>query len=125
MGLLRNRGITDEERERLPPGQHLVRDFPILHAAGIPYRQAPPDWDFTVTGLVDTPLRWTIQELRSQPVTSVACDIHCVTSWSKLETRWEGMAVAPLLRELGGRPRPPTSWRTPRRATPPTCRSSG
>lgn len=100
MGLLRNR-ITDEERARLPPGQHLVRDFPILHAAGIPYRQAPPDWDLTVTGLVGAPLRWTMQELRAQPVTSVVCDIHCVTSWSKLDTRWEGVAVAPLLRELG------------------------
>lgn len=104
MGLLRNRGITAEERARLPPGQHLVRDFPVLHAAGIPYRQTAPDWDFTVTGLVDAPLRWTMQELRSRPVTSVVCDIHCVTSWSKLDTRWEGVAVAPLLRELGVAP---------------------
>ncbi len=100
-GLLRNRGISDDERSRLPPGQHLVRDFPVLHAAGIPYRQAPPDWDFRVWGLVDTPLRWTMQELRSQAITSVTCDIHCVTSWSKLDTRWEGVAVAPLLRGLG------------------------
>lgn len=101
MGLFRNRGVSDEERDRIPPGQHLVRDFPVLHASGIPYRSAPPDWDFRITGLVGTPLRWTMQELRAQPVTSVTCDIHCVTSWSKLDTRWEGVAVAPLLRELG------------------------
>lgn len=101
MGLLRNRGISDEERRRLPPGQHLVSDFPVLHAAGIPYTRTPPDWDFTISGLVDTPLRWTMQELRLQPITRVTCDIHCVTSWSKLDTRWEGVAVAPLLRELG------------------------
>jgi len=94
---LRNRGISDEERERLPPGQHLVRDFPVLHAAGTPYRQAPSDWDFRVTGLVDTPLRWTIQELRAQPITSVTCDIHCVTSWSKLDTRWQGVGLDALL----------------------------
>jgi DMSO/TMAO reductase YedYZ molybdopterin-dependent catalytic subunit len=104
MGFLRNRGIGDEERERLPPGQHLVRDFPVLHAAGIPYTRAPADWDFTVTGLVGTPLRWTMQELRAQDVTNVVCDIHCVTSWTKLDTRWEGVAVAPLLRELGLHP---------------------
>ena len=101
MGLLRHRGISDEERSRLPPGQHLVRDFPILHAAGIPYRQAPADWDFRISGLVDAPLRWTMEELRAQTITSVTCDIHCVTSWSKLDTRWEGVALAPLLRELG------------------------
>jgi len=104
MGLLRNRGISDDERRRIPPGQHLVRDFPVLHAAGIPYHQTPPGWDFRVTGLVDTPLRWTMDELRSQTITSVTCDIHCVTTWSKLDTRWEGVAVAPLLRELGVSP---------------------
>ena len=104
MGLLRNRGISDDERRRIPPGQHLVRDFPVLHAAGIPYRQTPPGWDFQITGLVDTPLRWTMDELRSQTITSVTCDIHCVTTWSKLDTRWEGVAVAPLLRELGVSP---------------------
>ena len=101
MGLLRNRGISDDERARLPPGQHLVRDFPVLHAAGIPYHRTPDDWDFRVTGAVETTLRWTMDELRSQSITSVTCDIHCVTSWSKLDTRWEGVAVAPLLRELG------------------------
>jgi DMSO/TMAO reductase YedYZ molybdopterin-dependent catalytic subunit len=104
VGLLRNRGISDEEKERLPPGQHLVRDFPVLHAMGIPYRQAPPDWDFRITGAVDTPLRWSFDELRAQPITRVTCDIHCVTSWTKLDTRWEGIAVAPLLRELGVSP---------------------
>jgi DMSO/TMAO reductase YedYZ molybdopterin-dependent catalytic subunit len=104
MGLLRNRGISDDERRRIPPGQHLVRDFPVLHAAGIPYRQTPPGWDLRISGLVDTPLRWTMDELRSQTITSVTCDIHCVTTWSKLDTRWEGVAVAPLLRELGVSP---------------------
>jgi DMSO/TMAO reductase YedYZ molybdopterin-dependent catalytic subunit len=101
MSLLRNRGVSDDEKLRLPPGQHLVRDFPVLHAAGIPYRQAPPDWDFTITGAVETTLRWTLAELRTRAITRVTCDIHCVTTWSKLDTIWEGVALAPLLRELG------------------------
>ena len=104
MGLLRNRGISDDERRRLPPGQHLVRDFPVLHAAGIPYREAPPDWDFRITGAVATPLRWTLEELRAQTIARVTCDIHCVTTWSKLDTVWEGVALAPLLRDLGVSP---------------------
>ncbi len=104
MGLWRNRGISDDERRRLPPGQHLVRDFPVLHAASIPYREAPPDWDFRITGAVATPLRWTLEELRSQTITRVTCDIHCVTTWSKLDTAWEGVALAPLLRDLGVSP---------------------
>jgi len=104
VAVLRRRGASDEERARLAPGQHLVRDFPILHAGSVPYRQAPPGWDFRIWGAVETPLRWTFEELRSQDVTRLTCDIHCVTTWTKLDTVWEGIAVAPLLRSLGVRP---------------------
>ena len=110
----RNRGISDDERDRIPPGQHLVRDFPVLHAWVDPLPERPARLGLPGDGASSTrPLRWTMDELRAQPVTSVTCDIHCVTSWSKLDTRWEGVALAPLLRELGiherrharGRPR--------------------
>ena len=101
MGLLRNRGISDEERTRLAPGQHLVRDFPVLHAGTIPYTSPPPDWDLRVWGAIDTPVRWSLRDLLDQPVSRVTCDIHCVTTWSKLDTAWEGIALAPLLRALG------------------------
>ncbi len=101
MGLLRNRGASDEERARIAPGQHLVRDFPVLHAGSIPYREVPPGWSFRIWGLVDIPVTWTWDELTAQDVSSVTCDIHCVTSWTKLDTRWEGVAVRPLLERLG------------------------
>ena len=101
MGLLRNRGLSEDERRRVPPGQHVVSNFPVLHAGSVPYQQAPPDWDFTISGLIDTPVRWTLQELRSRPITRITTDIHCVTSWSKLGTVWEGVALWPLLQELG------------------------
>jgi DMSO/TMAO reductase YedYZ molybdopterin-dependent catalytic subunit len=97
----KGRGVTEEERARLAPGQHLVRDFPVLHAGSIPYREVPADWDFRIWGAVDRPLRWTYEELRAQDVTRQVCDIHCVTTWTKLDTVWEGVAVAPLLRSLG------------------------
>ena len=97
----RGRGVTEEERARLAPGQHLVRDFPVLHAGSIPYREVPADWDFRIWGRVDRPLRWTYEELRSQDITRQVCDIHCVTTWTKLDTVWEGVALAPLLAEPG------------------------
>jgi DMSO/TMAO reductase YedYZ molybdopterin-dependent catalytic subunit len=100
---LRRTRITDEERRRLPPGQHLVRDFPVLHAGAVPYRTAPPDWDFRVFGGVEAPRRWSHEELRALPARTVTTDIHCVTAWSKLDTVWEGVPVAPLLDELGVR----------------------
>ena len=96
MGIFRKR----EADPRLPPGQHKARDFPVLHVGDVPYSTAPEDWDFTVRGEVENPLRWTLQELRSQPVTEVTADIHCVTSWSKLDTVWRGVSVPWLLEQV-------------------------
>ena len=101
MALFRNRGLTDDQRARLPPGQHLVRDFPVLHAGSVPYRQPPPGWDFRVFGAVERPRSWGLDEFRALPTRTVTTDIHCVTTWSKLDTVWEGVPVWPLLDELG------------------------
>lgn len=101
MGLLRNRGISEDERARLAPGQHLVRDLPVLHAGSIPYVTVPADWDLRIWGLVERPLRWTWDEFLAQDVTSVTCDIHCVTTWTTLDSFWEGVALRPLLESLG------------------------
>ena len=48
--------------------------------------------------------RWSLEEFRALPTVSVTTDIHCVTSWSKLDTLWEGVALWPLLEELGVAP---------------------
>ncbi len=104
MAFLRNRGISDEQRRRLPPGQHLVRDFPVLHAGSVPYREAPPGWDFRIWGGVENEGRWSLEGFRALPTVSVTTDIHCVTSWSKLDTLWEGVALWPLLERLGVTP---------------------
>lgn len=101
MRLLRDRGIGDGQSARVPPGQHLVRDFPVLHAGSVPYASPPPGWDFRIWGLVESPLSWSYDEMLAQDVRRVRCDIHCVTGWSKLDTVWEGVAVKPLLEGLG------------------------
>jgi DMSO/TMAO reductase YedYZ molybdopterin-dependent catalytic subunit len=97
MALLRNRGLTEEERLRLPPGQHVVRNFPVLHAGSVPYREAPAGWDFRIWGEVARPVRWSSDEFRALPTVTVTCDIHCVTSWSKLGTEWEGVPLSLVL----------------------------
>jgi DMSO/TMAO reductase YedYZ molybdopterin-dependent catalytic subunit len=97
VAFLRNRGLTDEERARLPPGQHLVRDFPVLHVGAVPYAEAPPDWDLRVFGAVESPMRWDLAGFRALPTATATCDIHCVTTWSKLDTVWEGVPMDWLL----------------------------
>jgi len=88
------------EASRLPPGQYLTRDFPVLSAGPTPH---PPldRWDFVIKGEVAAPRRWTWQEFRALPSERITTDIHCVTRWSKLDTVWEGVALDTLLAGVG------------------------
>jgi DMSO/TMAO reductase YedYZ molybdopterin-dependent catalytic subunit len=93
------RGRTRDQASagRLPPGQYVVRDFPVLSAGPTP-RTPLADWTFSITGEVDTPHRWTWDEFRKLPTETVTRDIHCVTKWSKFDTVWEGVSVDTLLK---------------------------
>jgi DMSO/TMAO reductase YedYZ molybdopterin-dependent catalytic subunit len=81
---------------RLPPGQYLEGGFPILSAGPTP-RTPLSEWDFTLVGEIDEPLRWNRDEFLALPSEEVTRDIHCVTKWSKLGTTWRGVSVDTLL----------------------------
>ncbi len=82
--------------ERIPPGQYETRDFPVLSAGPTP-RVDLATWDLTVDGDVAHPRRWSWEAFQALPRETPTVDIHCVTKWSKLDTRWEGVAVSTLL----------------------------
>jgi DMSO/TMAO reductase YedYZ molybdopterin-dependent catalytic subunit len=101
MELPATRGFTGRPRPadteaRIPPGQHVVDDFPVLTAGATP-RVRPETWTLTLSGEVDEPVTWTWEEFLELPNEDVTCDIHCVTSWSKLGTGWRGVAIDTLL----------------------------
>ena len=96
-----SRGFRGRPREqaagdRLPPGQYMVRDFPVLSAGPTPHTPIS-QWTFTVRGEIDEPKRWTWEEFRALPTETVTRDIHCVTKWSKFDTVWEGVSLDTLL----------------------------
>lgn len=81
---------------KLPPGQYVTEDFPVLSAGPTP---AVPiaTWEFklvTETGATKT---WNWEQFRSLPNEAIATDIHCVTRWSKFGTLWEGVSIDTLL----------------------------
>jgi DMSO/TMAO reductase YedYZ molybdopterin-dependent catalytic subunit len=99
-----SRGFVGKRRQpstanRLPPGQHLVTDFPVLSAGPTP-RPPLERWTFTLEGLVGAPVSWTWNEFRQLPRQQFTVDIHCVTTWTKLDTRWEGVSVDTLLEHV-------------------------
>ena len=92
------RHAPDADPSRVPPGQYVTADFPVLSAGPTP-RTALRDWTFSITGAA-TPKSWTWDEFRALPSEKVTTDIHCVTRWSKLDTTWQGVTLDTLLGEV-------------------------
>jgi DMSO/TMAO reductase YedYZ molybdopterin-dependent catalytic subunit len=88
------------EAGRVPPGQHLVGDFPVLSAGPTPHTPLE-EWTFSVTQDGQTRESWTWAELQALPAETITADIHCVTRWSKLGTQWRGVPVDVLLEAAG------------------------
>src|SRR3954462_9510222 len=91
----RGRPRREVDPSRIPPGQYLVDDFPVLSAGPTP-RVAPEAWSLTIDGAVDAPASWSWETCRALPQETVTVDIHCVTKWSKLGTSWTGVSVDTL-----------------------------
>ncbi|MGI6871532.1 sulfite oxidase-like oxidoreductase [Amycolatopsis sp. 3B14] len=85
--------------EKLPPGQYLVEDFPVLSAGPTP-RVRLENWRFTVTTETGQKHEWTWADLKALPSETPTVDIHCVTRWSKFGTRWRGVSLDTLLADV-------------------------
>jgi DMSO/TMAO reductase YedYZ molybdopterin-dependent catalytic subunit len=109
-----SRGFTGRRRpaadpSRIPPGQYLAADFPVLSAGPTP-RTPLDQWSFEIRGSVEHPSRWSWEEFAALPTERVTVDIHCVTKWSKLDTVWTGVSLDLLLQHAGVRGRYATAW---------------
>jgi len=94
-GFLGRRRPADVAK-RLPPGQYLVNDFPVLSAGPTPHM--PLDrWTFKMEGLVKAPVNWSWDEFLKLPSQEYTVDISCVTKWTKLDTKWRGVPIDTLL----------------------------
>jgi DMSO/TMAO reductase YedYZ molybdopterin-dependent catalytic subunit len=95
----RGRPKIAAETGRVPPGQYVTADFPVLSAGPTP--DVPLDqWRFTIRGQVDKPVAWSWEELIALPNEDVTVDFHCVTKWTKLDTVWKGVSVDTLLKDV-------------------------
>jgi DMSO/TMAO reductase YedYZ molybdopterin-dependent catalytic subunit len=94
--------------ERVPPGQHVVSDFPVLSAGPTPSTSLDA-WTFALQDGGSLLAKWTWAEFEALPQTTVVVDIHCVTAWSKLDTEWQGVTIDALL-EAAGQAEPPAPF---------------
>jgi DMSO/TMAO reductase YedYZ molybdopterin-dependent catalytic subunit len=107
-GFHRRRG-PQADPARVPPGQYVVGDFPVLSAGPTPH--TPPEaWSLSVDGAVGSARSWSWAELRALPAETFTTDIHCVTKWSKLDTTWTGVSLDVLLEGVEPRTTHVTAW---------------
>lgn len=88
--------VARPDSERLPPGQHLVRDWPVLDLGTEPAVTAAR-WRLAVNGLVEAPVTLDWAGFMAMPQSVKRSDIHCVTTWSRYDNDWQGVAVRDLL----------------------------
>ena len=90
-------GMPDEAHaNRLPPGQRLVTNWPVLDL-GIQPDVTRAEWQLTVDGAVINPITWGWEDFVAQPAFEDVSDIHCVTQWSRYDNRWQGVSSQQLL----------------------------
>jgi DMSO/TMAO reductase YedYZ molybdopterin-dependent catalytic subunit len=94
---------ADRDAQRLPPGQRLVKDWPVLDL-GIQPDVTPQKFRLDVDGAVMNPLSLRLDEFMALPQTDSVSDMHCVTQWSNYDNRWQGVSARLLLERA--RPKP-------------------
>jgi DMSO/TMAO reductase YedYZ molybdopterin-dependent catalytic subunit len=100
-----SRGFRPRRRDlsradRLPPGQYLTSDFPIL-SAGPTSDIKSANWKLGFQLGCSLLKTWNWDEFEALPQTVITTDIHCVTKWSKLDTTWQGVTFDDLLKAVG------------------------
>ena len=87
-------------KERVPPGQYVTVDFPILSAGPTPQIEVA-NWKLALQLGGSLVRAWNWAEFEALPQTTIKTDIHCVTKWSKLDTVWQGVTLDDLVDSAG------------------------
>jgi DMSO/TMAO reductase YedYZ molybdopterin-dependent catalytic subunit len=88
------------QAERVPPGQYVTLDFPVLSAGPTPHTPLE-QWSFALQQGTQRIIEWSWEQFQALKQTRVTVDIHCVTKWSKLDTHWQGVTIDTLLEAAG------------------------
>ncbi len=90
-------------KERLPPGQRQVENWPVLDLGVQP--EVPLErWRLVIDGLVENPVTWDWATFHAQPAFRDVSDMHCVTAWSRFDNAWEGVSAKHILAVVQPKP---------------------
>ena len=87
--------LRPDGRPRIPPGQHAVKSLPNM--GGTPSPDDASKWQLTISGELAKPRSLTIQDILALESTNLTCDVHCVTGWTLLDSRWSGIPLKTIM----------------------------
>lgn len=87
--------LRADGRPRIPPGQHAVKALPDM--GGIQGPANSDDWRVAISGEVEKPVTLTFRELLDLKQIDLLCDVHCVTGWTLLDSRWRGVRLQTIM----------------------------
>ncbi|MNI37569.1 TMAO/DMSO reductase [compost metagenome] len=95
---------SQNNEDRVPPGQTLTQGFPVLHYGDVPYYNDMSKWDLRIFGRVEREVIIPHKEFLALPRETFNNDIHCVTTWSKLDNVWEGIPISVIMNKIKLKP---------------------
>jgi DMSO/TMAO reductase YedYZ molybdopterin-dependent catalytic subunit len=87
--------LRPDGQPRIPPGQHAVKT--LSNMGGVPGDKKVADWRLDITGAVKQPRTLTLSDVMGLPQVSQTCDVHCVTSWTLLDSSWQGVSLQAIM----------------------------
>ncbi len=94
-----NRALAEQlradGRPRIPPDQHAVKAMPNM--GGVKGTGNVSDWRLAIDGAVQNPVTLKFQDLMNLKQIDLTCDVHCVTGWTLLDSRWRGIQIQTIM----------------------------
>ncbi|WP_287786452.1 sulfite oxidase-like oxidoreductase [Acidiphilium sp.] len=89
-------GATAPPAQRLPPGQRLVTDWPVLDL-GVQPEVPKAAFRLAIDGAVANPVTLDWDGFMALPQQDSVSDMHCVTTWSRYDNHWRGVSIRTIL----------------------------
>ncbi|HLP79966.1 MAG TPA: molybdopterin-dependent oxidoreductase [Acidobacteriota bacterium] len=105
LDFFKKKGKSVSTDSRLPAGQRLTAGFPVLDL-GFKPQMDMASWKLFIDGEVEHPQSFTLDQLKKLGDETFIADFHCVTSWSKYDVNWKGVALKRILAKV----KPKKSW---------------
>jgi DMSO/TMAO reductase YedYZ molybdopterin-dependent catalytic subunit len=86
--------LRPDGRPRIPPGQRAVK---MIRDMGGERPGGTASWQLQINGEVQKPISLSLEDFMALQQVDLTCDVHCVTGWTLLDSRWRGVRMQTIM----------------------------